>query len=111
MRLRVLTDAGRLSVPFTTGILVGIGESFVERAESILAIRKTHKAFGHIQEVIVQNFRAKDDTAMRDVDDAALDEFLAAIAVSRLILGPGMRIQRRRTWCRSTSAAHCSRRE
>jgi FO synthase len=93
VRLRVLTDAGRLSVPFTTGILVGIGESFVERAESILAIRKTHKAFGHIQEVIVQNFRAKDDTAMRDVDDAALDEFLAAIAVSRLILGPGMRIQ------------------
>ncbi|MFD6857422.1 bifunctional FO biosynthesis protein CofGH [Rhodococcus sp. NPDC060090] len=93
VRLRVLTDAGRLSVPFTTGILVGIGESFVERAESILAIRKTHKAFGHIQEVIVQNFRAKDDTAMRDVDDAALDEFLAAIAVSRLVLGPGMRIQ------------------
>ena len=93
VRLRVLTDAGRLSVPFTTGILVGIGESFVERAESILAIRKTHKAFGHIQEVIVQNFRAKDDTAMRDVDDAALDEFLAAIAVTRLILGPGMRIQ------------------
>lgn len=93
VRLRVLTDAGRLSVPFTTGILVGIGETVAERADSIHAIRKSHKAFGHIQEVIVQNFRAKDDTAMRDVDDADLDEFLAAVAVSRLVLGPGMRIQ------------------
>ncbi len=93
VRLRVLTDAGRLAVPFTTGILVGIGENVTERAESIHAIRKSHKAFGHIQEVIVQNFRAKDDTAMRDVDDADLDEFLATIAVARLILGPDMRIQ------------------
>ncbi|MGV9744054.1 bifunctional FO biosynthesis protein CofGH [Rhodococcus zopfii] len=93
VRLRVLTDAGRLSVPFTTGILVGIGETFTERAESIAAIRKSHKAFGHIQEVIVQNFRAKDDTAMREHDDAGLDEFRAAIAVARLVLGPGMRIQ------------------
>ncbi|WP_068163393.1 bifunctional FO biosynthesis protein CofGH [Rhodococcus phenolicus] len=93
VRLRVLTDAGRLSVPFTTGILVGIGETITERAESIAAIRKSHKAFGHIQEVIVQNFRAKDDTAMREHDDAGLDEFRAAIAVARLVLGPGMRIQ------------------
>ncbi|MFD6881109.1 bifunctional FO biosynthesis protein CofGH [Rhodococcus sp. NPDC060084] len=93
VRLRVLTDAGRLSVPFTTGILVGIGETVAERADSIHAIRKTHKAFGHIQEVIVQNFRAKDDTVMRDADDADLGEFLAAVAVSRLVLGPGMRIQ------------------
>jgi FO synthase len=93
VRLRVLTDAGRLSVPFTTGILVGIGETYTERAESIIAIRKVHKAFGHIQEVIVQNFRAKDDTAMRDADDADLVEFRAAIAVARLLLGPGMRIQ------------------
>ena len=93
VRLRVLTDAGRLSVPFTTGILVGIGETVVERADSIHTIRKSHKAFGHIQEVIVQNFRAKGDTAMRDVDDAGLEEFLAAVAVSRLVLGPGMRIQ------------------
>jgi len=93
VRLRVLTDAGRLSVPFTTGILVGIGETYTERAESILAIRGSHKAFGHIQEVIVQNFRAKDDTAMRGSDDADLEEFRAAIAVARLLLGPGMRIQ------------------
>lgn len=93
VRLQVLTDAGRLSVPFTTGILVGIGETLTERAESIAAIRKSHKAFGHIQEVIVQNFRAKGDTAMRDVDDAGLDEFRAAIAVARLVLGPSVRIQ------------------
>ncbi|WKN61340.1 bifunctional FO biosynthesis protein CofGH (plasmid) [Rhodococcus opacus] len=93
VRLRTLTDAGRLSVPFTTGILVGIGETVRERAESILAIRKSHKAFGHVQEVIVQNFLAKPDTAMRDAPDAGLEEFAATIAVSRLLLGPGMRIQ------------------
>ncbi|MEZ7240468.1 bifunctional FO biosynthesis protein CofGH [Rhodococcus sp. GXMU-t2271] len=93
VRLQVLTDAGRLSVPFTTGILVGIGETLTERAESIAAIRKSHKAFGHIQEVIVQNFRAKDDTAMREHDDAGIDEFRAAIAVARLVLGPSVRIQ------------------
>uniref|UniRef100_UPI0024587124 7,8-didemethyl-8-hydroxy-5-deazariboflavin synthase CofG n=1 Tax=Nocardia wallacei TaxID=480035 RepID=UPI0024587124 len=88
VRLRAITDAGRLSVPFTTGILVGIGETLRERAESIMAIRKQHKAFGHIQEVIVQNFRAKDDTAMREVPDADIEEFRAAVAVSRLVLPP-----------------------
>ncbi|WP_405134893.1 bifunctional FO biosynthesis protein CofGH [Nocardia sp. NBC_01388] len=93
VRLRTLTDAGRLSVPFTTGILVGIGENLTERAESIMAIRKSHKAFGHVQEVIVQNFLAKRDTAMRDTPDAGLEEFCATIAVARLLLGPKMRIQ------------------
>ncbi|RVW02810.1 7,8-didemethyl-8-hydroxy-5-deazariboflavin synthase [Rhodococcus xishaensis] len=93
VRLRTLTDAGRLSVPFTTGILVGIGETHAERADSIMAIRKLHKAFGHVQEVIVQNFLAKPDTAMRGAPDANLEEFLATIAVARLLLGPGMRIQ------------------
>ncbi|MDG3012722.1 bifunctional FO biosynthesis protein CofGH [Rhodococcus sp. D2-41] len=93
VRLRTLTDAGRLNVPFTTGILVGIGETVADRAESLHAIRKSHKAFGHVQEVIVQNFRAKPDTAMRDTPDADLDEYLATIAVARLLLGPGMRIQ------------------
>lgn len=93
VRLRAITDAGRLSVPYTTGILVGIGETMAERAESIMAIRKQHKAFGHIQEVIVQNFRAKDDTAMRDVPDAGLDEFLATIAVTRVLLGPDVPVQ------------------
>ncbi|SUA73142.1 FO synthase [Nocardia otitidiscaviarum] len=93
VRLRALTDAGRLSVPFTTGILVGIGENLTERAESILAIRKAHKAFGHVQEVIVQNFLAKSDTAMRDTPDADLQEFRATIAVTRILLGPKMRVQ------------------
>ncbi|MGK2881768.1 MAG: bifunctional FO biosynthesis protein CofGH [Mycobacterium sp.] len=93
VRLRTLTDAGRLSIPFTTGLLVGIGETLVERAETIHAIRKAHKEFGHVQEVIVQNFRAKDHTAMQAVPDAGIDDFLATIAVTRLVLGPGMRVQ------------------
>src|SRR5690349_9151732 len=79
VRLRTLTDAGRLAIPFTTGILVGIGEDARERAESIHEIRRRHKAFGHIQEVIVQNFRAKDDTAMRQAPDADLAMYRAAI--------------------------------
>ena len=93
VRLRTLTDAGRLSIPFTTGMLVGIGETVRDRAETIAAIRKAHQAFGHVQEVIVQNFLAKPDTAMRDSPDAAIPEFIATIAVARLVLGPAMRIQ------------------
>ena len=93
VRLRTLTDAGRLSIPFTTGLLVGIGETLTERAETLHAIRKSHKEFGHVQEVIVQNFRAKEQTAMASTPDAAIDEFLATIAVARLVLGPAMRIQ------------------
>lgn len=93
VRLRALADAGRHAVPFTTGILVGIGETIVERAESILAIHQLHKAFGHVQEVIVQNFLAKHDTAMRHSPDAGMEEFRAAIAVTRLVMGPGMRVQ------------------
>jgi FO synthase len=93
VRLRVLEDAGRLSVPFTTGLLVGIGETLTERAETIFAIRANARRFGAVQEVIVQNFRAKPDTAMRHSDDLGLDEFRAAIAVTRLVLGPKMRVQ------------------
>ncbi|MDZ5621470.1 bifunctional FO biosynthesis protein CofGH [Nocardioides sp. HM23] len=93
VRLRVLDDAGRLSVPFTTGLLVGIGETLAERAETIFALRRTARAFGAIQEVIVQNFRAKPDTAMRHVDDLGLDDYRAAIAVTRLVLGPKARVQ------------------
>ncbi|MDI9931865.1 bifunctional FO biosynthesis protein CofGH [Rhodococcus sp. IEGM 1354] len=93
VRLRTLTDAGRLNVPFTTGILVGIGETLRDRAESIMAIRKVHKSFGHVQEIIVQNFLAKSDTAMRSVPDAGMEEFLATIAVTRMVVGPSMRIQ------------------
>ncbi|WP_085221079.1 bifunctional FO biosynthesis protein CofGH [Mycobacterium florentinum] len=93
VRLRALTDAGRLSIPFTTGLLVGIGETLAERADTLHAIRKSHKEFGHVQEVIVQNFRAKQHTAMAGVPDAGIDDYLATIAVARLVLGPGMRIQ------------------
>ena len=65
VRVRVLEDAGRLAVPFTTGLLVGIGEDLVERAESMFALRRVARQFGHVQEVIIQNFRAKPETAMR----------------------------------------------
>jgi len=93
VRLRVLEDAGRHAVPFTTGLLVGIGESLRDRAETVFAIRAAHRRHGHVQEVIVQNFRAKDDTAMRSAPDASLEEYLAAIAVTRLVMGPRMRVQ------------------
>ncbi|KWX03503.1 FO synthase [Carbonactinospora thermoautotrophica] len=93
VRLRVLEDAGRSAVPFTTGILIGIGETYAERAESLFAIRKVARQYGGIQEVIVQNFRAKPDTPMREVPDAELAELAATIAVARLVLGPGVRIQ------------------
>ena len=93
IRLRVLEDAGRSSVPFTTGILIGIGETMAERADSIFAIRGVAREYRGIQEVIVQNFRAKPDTKMRGVPDADLDDLAATIAVSRLVLGPGARIQ------------------
>ncbi|WP_141012608.1 bifunctional FO biosynthesis protein CofGH [Nocardioides sambongensis] len=93
VRLRVLEDAGRHGIPFTTGLLVGIGETLAERAETIFALRATSRAYGAVQEVIVQNFRAKPDTAMRHTDDLGLEEYRAAIAVTRLVLGPKARIQ------------------
>ncbi|GAA4710340.1 bifunctional FO biosynthesis protein CofGH [Pseudonocardia yuanmonensis] len=93
VRLRALTDAGRVGVPFTTGILIGIGETRTERAESIFAIRSAARAHGHVQEVIVQNFRAKPDTAMANDPDADLEDLAATIAVTRLVLGPKMRVQ------------------
>ncbi|HEY2506710.1 MAG TPA: bifunctional FO biosynthesis protein CofGH [Streptosporangiaceae bacterium] len=93
VRLRVLQDAGRSSVPFTTGLLIGIGETLAERADSVFAIRQVAREYGGIQEVIVQNFRAKPDTKMRAAPDAGLDDLAATIAVARLVLGPGARIQ------------------
>jgi FO synthase len=93
VRLRVLEDAGRSNVPFTTGILIGIGETLAERADSIFAIRRVAREYGGIQEVIVQNFRAKPDTKMQGVPDAELDDLAATIAVARLVLGPAARIQ------------------
>ncbi|HWG27821.1 bifunctional FO biosynthesis protein CofGH [Actinospica sp.] len=93
VRLRVLEDAGRSSVPFTTGLLIGIGEDYAERAEGLFAIRRVARQYQGIQEVIIQNFRAKPDTAMRGMPDAELHELAAAVAVARLILGPAARIQ------------------
>ncbi|MFJ9059845.1 bifunctional FO biosynthesis protein CofGH [Streptomyces sp. NPDC102409] len=93
VRLRVLEDAGRSNVPFTTGILIGIGESYEERADSLFELRRISRAYHGVQEVIVQNFRAKPDTAMRGMPDAELEELAAAIAVARHILGPSARIQ------------------
>src|SRR5690606_7312144 len=93
VRLRVLEDAGRCSVPFTTGILIGIGETMAERADSIFALRAAHRRYGAIQEVIVQNFRAKPGTAMMHRPDAGPEELAAAVAVTRLVMGPGARVQ------------------
>ena len=93
VRLRVLEDAGRSAVPFTTGILIGIGETLVERAESIFAIRGVAREYGGIQEVIVQNFRAKPATKMAAMPDAEVEDLAATIAVARLVLGPAVRIQ------------------
>ena len=93
VRLRVLDDAGRVGVPFTTGILIGIGETRAERVDSLFAMRRTAREFGHVQEIIIQNFRAKPDTAMRGMPDAELRELAATVAVGRIIMGPRARIQ------------------
>ena len=93
VRLRTIEIAGQLRVPFTTGILIGIGESRQERIDSILAIRRLHRTYGHIQEVIVQNFRAKPQTPMSGVPDPTTEELLWTVAVARLLLGPEMNIQ------------------
>ena len=93
VRLRVLEDAGRSSIPFTTGILIGIGETLADRVESLFAIRRTARSFRGLQEVIVQNFRAKPDTAMAGRPDAELDELVATVAVARMVLGPSIRLQ------------------
>ena len=93
VRLRVLQDAGRSNIPFTTGILIGIGETLAERVDSLFAIRRVAREFSGIQEVIVQNFRAKPDTAMAKMPDAELDDLAATVAVARLVLGPQMRLQ------------------
>lgn len=93
LRLRVIDDAGAAGVPFTTGILVGIGETVRDRAESLVALRELDDRHGHVQEVIVQNFRAKPRTAMQGAPDADMHDYLAAVAVARLVFGADMRIQ------------------
>ena len=93
LRLRVIDDAGAAGIPFTTGILVGIGETVRDRAESLVALRDIDDRHGHVQEVIVQNFRAKPRTAMQGAPDADMHEYLATVAVARLVFGADMRIQ------------------
>ena len=93
VRLETIRLAGELKVPFTTGILIGIGETREERLDALRAIADLHRQYGHIQEVIIQNFRAKSDTKLADADEPDLDELCWTIARARLILGPEMNIQ------------------
>jgi len=92
-RLQTLEDAGRLSVPFTSGLLIGIGETLAERIDTLFALRDVHRRYGHLQEVIVQNFRAKPDTAMRDHPEPSFEDLLATIATARVVLGPTIHLQ------------------
>ena len=91
-RLRVIEDAGRRKIPFTTGILIGIGETLEERVDSLVAIRDLHASYGHIQEVIIQNFRAKSGTPMAHWPEPDRGEMLRTVAVARLLM-PTMNIQ------------------
>jgi len=92
-RLATIEAAGRLGIPFTTGILIGIGETRHERLEALFAIRELHERHGHIQEVIVQNFRAKPGTRMALAPEPSLEDHLWTIALARLILGPAVHLQ------------------
>jgi FO synthase len=92
-RLAMLRDAGELAVPFTTGILIGIGETRAERLDALLAIRDLHHRYGHIQEVIVQNFRAKPGTRRADAAEPDLDDLLWTVAAARIVLGAAMNVQ------------------
>jgi len=86
LRLKTIEEAGRLKIPFTTGILIGIGETLDERVDSLFAIRELHERYGHIQEVIIQNFRAKPDIPMRDHPEPSQTDHARTIAVARLVL-------------------------
>ena len=93
VRLETMRWAGELRVPYTSGILIGIGETREERIESLLALRDLHDQYGHLQEIIIQNFRAKEGTAMAQWAEPSLDELLWTIAAARLMFGPRMAIQ------------------
>lgn len=93
VRLRMIEQAGELAIPFTTGILVGIGETRAERVDSLLAIRDLHRRYGHIQEVIIQNFRTKPQTPMASAPEPGALEMARTIALARLILGPDANVQ------------------
>jgi 7,8-didemethyl-8-hydroxy-5-deazariboflavin synthase CofG subunit len=91
-RLRVIEDGGKLRIPFTTGILIGIGETAEERVDALMAIRELHDKYGHVQEVIVQNFRAKPATPMASCPEPDRNDMLRTLAVARLVM-PAMNIQ------------------
>ena len=93
VRLDTIRSAGKLKIPFTSGILIGIGETRLERIDSLLALRALHQEYGHIQEIIIQNFRAKPDTKMANASEPNLKDLQWTIAVARLILGADMSIQ------------------
>jgi FO synthase len=93
LRLRTIEEAGRQCIPFTTGVLIGIGETWDERIDSLFAIRELHERYGHIQEVIVQNFRAKPEIPMHEWPNATKQDMLKTIAIARLIFGGEMNIQ------------------
>ncbi len=93
VRLATIAAAGEAAVPFTTGILIGIGETRSERIESLLALRDLNDRYGHIQEIIVQNFRAKPGTRMADAPEPGLSDHLWTIAAARLVFGPEMNLQ------------------
>ena len=93
VRLATIAAAGKAAVPFTSGILIGIGETRRERIESLLALRELHHRYGHIQEIIIQNFRAKQQTRMAHAPEPDFADHLWTIAVARLIFGPAMNIQ------------------
>ncbi len=93
VRAQTIADAGRLNIPFTTGILIGIGETFEERVRSLLAIRALHDKYEHIQEVIIQNFRRKPHIPMRGHPEPEFEDFLRTVAMARILLGGEMNIQ------------------
>lgn len=93
LRMKMTDEAGELKIPFTSGILLGIGETAAERAQSLVAIRDSHERYGHIQEVIIQNFRAKPEIPMAEAPEPAALDMARAIATARLVLGPTMNVQ------------------
>jgi FO synthase len=93
LRMKMIDEAGELKIPFTSGILLGIGETTAERAQSLLALRGSHQRHGHVQEVIVQNFRAKPEIAMADAPEPDAFDMVRAIATARLVLGSKANVQ------------------
>src|SRR5262249_27277727 len=93
LRLRMLREAGELAIPFTTGLLLGTGETLAERVDTLLAIRDLHRAHGHVQEVIVQNFRAKPTIPRADAPEPDAVDVARTVAIARLLLDPVVTVQ------------------